>query len=402
MITTVPTFYPNCAYPLDELLRPLHQLIQLGDVVLIKPNFVIDRHPRGLDIYSIITHPSLIRGVVDYVRQILCGTGRIIVADAPQYDCNWANLLNVTDLSRWLQGTTLLDLRPYWSPQKHFMSQRIPLSGDPLGDVLIDLEDKSRFVGLDPSNFYGARYERQETIVANTSYRVSKTVLSANVVILLPKLKTHKKVGVTLCLKNLVGIVTDKNTIPHYRLQVDQYPDNVLYSHERSLLKLERWMYDHLLGGVPWKEKLHHLIYNLHNNVTRKMGLKVREDVRALDAGNWYGNDTIWRAVLDLYDIIRYADENGYIRSTQQRRLFGLVDGIIGGEHNGPLDPDPVRAGVLIAGDDIMNVDLAALEIMGFDYTRVPLYRGAAYWDHHLKLCKSFVAPDGWKGHIER
>ena len=47
-------------------------------------------------------------------------------------------------------------------------------------------------------------------------YLLSETVLSADLVVNLPKLKTHKKTGVTLALKNLVGINGDKNLLPHH------------------------------------------------------------------------------------------------------------------------------------------------------------------------------------------
>jgi uncharacterized protein (DUF362 family) len=48
-------------------------------------------------------------------------------------------------------------------------------------------------------------------------YLLSETVLRADLVVNLPKLKTHKKTGVTLALKNLVGINGDKNWLPHHR-----------------------------------------------------------------------------------------------------------------------------------------------------------------------------------------
>ena len=34
----------------------------------------------------------------------------------------------------------------------------------------------------------------------------------------MPKLKTHKKCGVTISLKNLVGLNTNKNLLPHHSL----------------------------------------------------------------------------------------------------------------------------------------------------------------------------------------
>ena len=60
---------------------------------------------------------------------------------------------------------------------------------------------------------------------------ISRTILDADCVINLPKLKTHKKTGVTLCMKNLVGINGNKNWLPHHRLGTpaqggDQFADD--------------------------------------------------------------------------------------------------------------------------------------------------------------------------------
>ena len=47
-------------------------------------------------------------------------------------------------------------------------------------------------------------------------YLLAGSAIGCDVLINLPKLKTHKKAGVTLSLKNLVGINTDKNWLPHH------------------------------------------------------------------------------------------------------------------------------------------------------------------------------------------
>jgi hypothetical protein len=41
--------------------------------------------------------------------------------------------------------------------------------------------------------------------------------LEADVIINLPKPKTHKKTGLTGAIKNLVGLVGDKELLPHHR-----------------------------------------------------------------------------------------------------------------------------------------------------------------------------------------
>lgn len=349
--------------------NPLGKFLKPGQTVVLKPNFVAHRNRSGGDLYAVITHPSIIRAIADYCWIALRGEGRIIVADAPQYDCDWAELMKVTQLERvaGLYGGSmeLLDLRSYWSPGRHVVSQLEPLPGDPKGTVMVDLGTDSAFAGMDAIRMYGACYWRgdlaQHHSYGRHEYALSRTVLEADLVISLPKLKTHKKVGVTLNAKNLVGICTDKNCLPHYRLGPpsqggDQYPDGLFNLMEQVLIDLERWMYDHLLAPrVCVLEHLHRAIYWLHNHTTRRLGLKANEAKRALDAGNWYGNDTAWRMVKDIGAAFDRA---------RKGRTFSIVDGIIGGEGNGPLAPDAVKSGLLIGGEDWSAVDRMARQWM--------------------------------------
>lgn len=367
--------------------NPLGCIIKPGMTVLIKPNFVLSRHFEGKDIYSIITHPSLIRAVVDYCWIALKGEGKIIIADAPQYNCNFKELIAVTGLDKVIDfysnkkgvEVELLDLRNYWSKSLHMPSCIRKLPGDPLGSVKINLGKESAYYNHpNPQNFYGAVYHRWETIKGHIGetqeYEISKTILSADVFISLPKMKVHKKVGVTLNGKGLVGIATNKNLIVHYTLGLpseggDQFPEGVLSNMERKIIKFERWMYDTFLSKktIFW-ELPHRFIYGfIYLKLLKPLGLKVSDEKRLLDAGNWYGNDTAWRMVPDLMKIIYFADAMGKMHKTPQRRLFSVVDGIIGGENKGPLVPDPKPAGVLVGGENLLAVDIVATRLMGFD-----------------------------------
>ena len=49
--------------------------------------------------------------------------------------------------------------------------------------------------------------------------------------------------------------------------------------------------------------------------------------------------------------IAHYADATGRMHDTPQRRHLSLVDGIVAGEGDGPLDPDPIRAGTIAMSD---------------------------------------------------
>jgi hypothetical protein len=144
-------------------------------------------------------------------------------------------------------------------------------------------------------------------------------------------------------------------------------------------------------------------------------------------SGNWYGNDTAWRMVLDLNRILFYADSDGRLHDQPVRKFFSIVDGIVAGEGNGPLDPTPKQAGVVLAGTNPVAVDLACARMMGFEYRRIPMLHRALV-NHPLPLAsfgfknvvggsndRRFDRPPaemrgpllafephlGWKGHVE-
>lgn len=382
--------------------NPLGKIARPGMTIVVKPNFVLSRHAEGKDLYSIITHPSLLRVVVDYCWIALQGRGEIVIADAPQYNCNFAELLQQTHLEETCrffgnyEGPKVhcRDLRNYWSSGRHFPSMKQSLRGDPSGRVRVELGKLSALYGKpNVEKLYGAVYDRDETIRNHRgethAYEISGTILNADVVISVPKLKVHKKVGVTLNAKGLVGIATNKNMVVHYTLGGpreggDQYPDGLFNPIEGALIRTERWMYDQLLGkNSKWLEFLHRSVYWLHNHTTRRLGLKVGEEKRLLDAGNWYGNDSAWRMTIDLLRILYFADREGKIQDSVQRKLFSFIDGIVGGEGNGPLTPDPKPSGVLIAGENPLAVDLIATRMMGFDPNKLKIYSQALTDKHN-------------------
>ncbi len=426
--------------------NPLGFLIEPCMSVVIKPNFVLSKHAEGKDLYSIITHPSILRAITDYCWIALKGKGRIIIVDAPQYNCDFRELLEKTKLDKMcgfykaFEGPAVeyLNLQPYWSKTRHFPSCIRNLPGDPQGSVTCDLGTKSALYDCpNPARFYGAVYHRHESIAHHSNgrneYEISKTILSANVFISAPKLKVHKKVGVTLNGKGLVGICTNKNLIIHYRLGTpsdggDQFPDGLLTRRQSRVIKFERWMYDIFLAKQSvFFEMIHRFIYGfLYLKLVRHLGYEIPSDKRLLDAGNWYGNDSAWRMVVDLYRIIYFADKYGTFHDTPQRKIFSIIDGVIGGENKGPLIPDPKPAGILLGGEDLIATDLVATRLMGFDPNKIKQFSvlNDAHFnfgvrsfsdievvsDEHIYLrCLEnktdkflfFVPYPGWVGHIE-
>jgi hypothetical protein len=144
------------------------------------------------------------------------------------------------------------------------------------------------------------------------------------------------------------------------------------------------------------------------------------------DRGEWHGNDTIWRTILDLNKVLLYSDSEGRMHDTPQRKYFSVVDGIVAGEWNGPLNPSAVNSGCLVAGDDPVAVDLVCIRMMGFDWERIPTYANIKKIDRypigcndpkkinifsnddcypdmfsHVEKYFSFRPADGWSGTIE-
>lgn len=378
--------------PLGAILRP-------GDTVLLKPNFVREsRETQQGHGDCLITHGSVIRAVCDYVYTALQGRGRIIIADAPQNDADFEKIVRIAGLKeiqdfyrrRARFEVEVHDLRPERARKiDGVIVGHVPLPGDPAGYVRVNLGLDSEFAEINHlcHRLYGSEYDRSEIRRHHHDdvheYLISKTVLDADVVIGLPKLKTHKKTGLTVNLKNLVGINGNKNWLPHHREGTpgqggDQFSDDALrHRVERQLVAGFKRLFP-LLG--PLRSTL--------AGPLKSLGMRVFGDTNngTIRSGNWYGNDTTWRMVLDLNRILLYADAEGKIHDRPVRRFFSIVDGLVAGEGNGPLDPKPKPLGIVAAGFNPVAVDLACARLMGFDRERLPMLK-QAYREHPLPLC---------------
>jgi len=78
--------------------------------------------------------------------------------------------------------------------------------------------------------------------------------------------------------------------------------------------------------------------------------------------------------VLDLNKCLFYFDGSGRRRKKPLRYLT-VVDGIVAGEGDGPMTPDPKPCGIILAGTHPVAVDCVAASLMGFDWRRIPLLR---------------------------
>ena len=79
---------------------------------------------------------------------------------------------------------------------------------------------------------------------------------------------------------------------------------------------------------------------------------------------------------LDLNKLVLFGNVDGTLRSPspeQRKTYLSFVDGIIGGQGDGPMDPDPMGAKMILFGTNPVSVDAAAAVLMGFDTSKIPI-----------------------------
>jgi uncharacterized protein (DUF362 family) len=389
----------------DSLGFSFSDIVRPGERVLLKPNFIREsRTDRPNEWEQIITHGTVIAAVAEAVAEAMDGRGTITIADAPQTDSDFDKICERTGLAKLhdrLSGIKLeiLDLRrEAWRTEHGVIVERRKLPEDPRCYSLVDLAEKSLFHGK-RGRFYGADYDSAFTATHHANgtheYLLSRSAMDADVFINLPKLKTHKKVGVTLSLKNLVGINGDKNYLPHFCIGTpdqggDEFPDSRVQNKVQS--KLISAFKSAARSGPWW------------GPVAKRVGATVFGDTsKVVRSGNWHGNDTTWRMVLDLNQAL-------LLRPNAPRYLT-IIDGIIAGEGNGPMEADAKPCGVLIAGTNPVAADFVAAKLMGFDWRKIPTIR-EGFRLFGLSADDVEVVPElgetfrfkphfGWVGHIE-
>lgn len=367
--------------------NPLGELIRPGDTVLIKPNMIAGSQERSGAWHGLLTHGSVIRAVADYTVIALQGSGSIVLADGPQEDSLVDEIrgrLGIDELQAFYRDECGIEFKFIDLRDKHRVKRdgvyvgTSELPGDPSGNARCDLGSQSYLQELDHlgRRLYGSFYDVDETNRHHSGgvheYMISRTALEADVFICVPKLKTHKKVGVTLSMKNLVGINGQKNWLPHYALgspeeNGDQFPSA---SAKRAL---ENRLVLHAKKGMLRENRFFIALARR----TKKLAYRVfGETDQVVRSGNWHGNDTCWRMTLDLNRILLYGRPDGTL-SNERKRYFSVVDGVVGMDGNGPLEGDEVQAGVVMAGFDPAAVDAVGATVMGIDWTRLPMIRRA-------------------------
>jgi uncharacterized protein (DUF362 family) len=426
----------------EESWNPLRALVGPGGKIVVKPNLVRHRHGGGGPLNCVVTDPRLIRAILDYAVAAVEPGGTIFIADSPLQSCDFKALTAALGLEAVMEAAErgrveirLLDYRreEVRKDAAGLIVHRRPLSGDPDGYTAIDLAEASELQALTSRDerFRVTQYDREITARhhrdGNHEFLIPRSLLAADLVISLPKIKTHRKAGMTGALKNLVGINGSKAWLPHHRSgAVSEGGDEYLRPSARK-----RWM------SRIWER------------MDRSRSPRLRRGLRGIETlirrsgtivafpdpyfeGSWWGNRTMPAMVCDLNRIFLYAGSDGRLGDRPVRRVLVLADAVIAGEGEGPLEPTPHELGVLLGGVNPVAVDWAAATLMGLEPRRIPtltlplctssrplapfrpeeiavLEAGGAPGEWHRRslpelaaaVARPSVPASGWQGHIE-
>jgi len=397
--------------------NPMAAWIRPGDRVLVKPNWVMDGHPNEavlgeqLAMDSLVSHPAVLRAVLDYAQKALGGRGKLTIADAPLQACDLPRLHARTHIAALVDhyrslaaaGRPVVPLATEDLRLETSTSSSLPggighvyrkSRRDDLGRHLqVQLGTASMLepIAADWQRFRVTCYDPaamgETHRPGHHVYCIGRPVLEADCVIDVPKFKTHKKSGITVALKNLIGINGHKSFLPHHRKgSIATGGDEFLAADPLKEAGAAFQDRQHVEGQAPWVQ---------HAAAIGASGLAafnriLRQD--GTESGSWYGNDTIWRTCIDLNRALLYADAQGRFPfepdAAPQRRVLHIVDGIIGGDCDGPLNPRPQHSGVVIAGGHAAFVDIAACLVMGLDWRAIPIVAGAFAAGAGPPLCR--------------
>jgi uncharacterized protein (DUF362 family) len=366
--------------------NPFKQWIGPGSRVVMKPNWVHHNSPNEENLDALVTHSSLIKHLIDLLAVALKGHGSILIGDAPLQECDFQTLVKrsrisevVTEARRRhpgleiaVQDWRLTVFERSGGEQRHQADYQSLLSRDyeiiDLGkesflEDISDYADRFRVTCYDP-RLMAPHHQR-----GKHEYLVTQKVFGADLLINLPKMKTHIKAGLTGALKNLIGINGHKEFLPHHILGPSDRGGDC-YSKGNGVRTLHDKFYDNF-----WAR------YGELSESMRKAGSLILGGLwrasrilngDSISAGSWHGNETIWRTTLDLNHLL-------YFGGRAPRYIISIVDGIMAGEGEGPLNPMPKPAGLLLGGENPAYVDAALARLMGYNISRLPTIYHAVY-----------------------
>lgn len=378
--------------------NPLGSYIEPGNRVFLLCNFVYHKRKTESDedFFSKVTHPSVIRAICDYCIIALKGKGEILIGNSPLQSANFEKIkesLGLDRIENFYKINSLgvqvkfIDLRGYVT--------RLEKSGK-----LTVLKNEIDKVGF---NIDFSKYSTLNEVKGNKKFRITnysykwikklhsknhhiycinKEVLNSDVIFSIPKLKVHEKVGVTLGVKGYVGAVASKESLCHHQfgppcIGGDEYPENNPFKIMYSFLHDFAYSYK-----IPVITTFFQILDRNFTRIFNRIGTKIT-------AGAWSGNDTAWRMSVDLAKIMHFVDKTGKVNDHNVRKNLVMIDGIIGGEGQGPLKPKPVITNTLIFSDNIVDGDFAGSIVMGYEPEKIKIIDSFYTDKSNLKLVNS-------------
>ncbi|MCR4965144.1 MAG: DUF362 domain-containing protein [Bacteroidales bacterium] len=354
--------------------------------VLLKPNWVREELVES-DYICLRTNDNLLLSILEEILGF--SPSKVLIADAPIQGCVWDKMITkefkskVNDLSKkYGVPIVIKDFRRTISDDsKNTVSSDL----HPLSDyVIFDLGQKSYLepVSTEENKFRVTCYDPDRMAEVHHKgmhkYCIAKDVFDYDVIITIPKLKTHRMAGMTNALKLLVGINGDKDFLPHHRVgSLQEGGDN--YKEKSWLRSLSNRFLD---AGNRRRGSFWGRLFSIAGSELWKLS---KPDKATMANAGWYGNDTIWRTVMDINTIALYGDAEGRVRDTQQRQLIIIMDGIIGGQGDGPLHPDPSPLGAVAISNNPYLMDVVAGELYHLNPARIPLLNAARNHIQNLK-----------------
>ena len=374
--------------------NPLKNKVKKGQNVVIKPNLVYHEHPYGDEsVLSMITNAAVIRPIIDYILLATEGVVNICIGDAPVQGGDFDKACEISGIKKLVdfykkQGIDIkvIDFRlliskrneqgilsvKYQNPKRQRSLYRaVDLKEK---SELSDIASKSKRFEITDYGFGSVRKHHNEK---KNEYIIPKEILEADLFINVPKLKTHRKAGVTCAMKNLVGINGDKTCIAHHtRGSIQKGGDEFNKTNMKAILRVRVWSFLKTTTiGIKLAGEIKRFFekYVWHGQSLKKHNMANKPSV--FFEGSWSGNDTIWRCVKDLNKIILYADKKGNMRKSIQREYLCIVDAVLAGEKEGPMEQTTKEFGVVFGGMNPVYVDYAATKLMKYDYKKIPLIR---------------------------
>lgn len=345
-----------------------------GKKILIKPNWVME-DTRKEHQFCLRTNDKLL---LAFLEELLSRHPvSVIIADAPVQGAVWDRVVT-TNLKNEIESLStqydipieIKDLR------RKIMMQRgtsVLNNLHPLSEyIVIDVKDSSILEPISTAKkafrVLGYDYRKTNSVQYRGvhKYCISKEMFDADIIISMPKVKTHQKTGITCALKNLVGLNGDKDYLPHHRLGGtgfggDCYPGrNLLRFANERIIDLVNRKQDSIIA----------IMLRLLARLCWELSIPGQLDNRG---AAWYGNDTCWRMVMDLNLVAIYGKADGTISDIPQRQIYSLCDGIVGGQGNGPLNPEPLALGILSFTNSSALNDACMTQLMGFDMKKLPV-----------------------------